>query len=108
VLEAVFGVGRDGGPDADARRQPVTHAPADGVVDGGRPGRPSEPRPPYATPHDPVLASLPVGEACDLDEIAERSGLTTARLLPRLFELELHGTIARVGGGRFVRVDRSC
>jgi DNA processing protein len=57
---------------------------------------------------DPVLASLTPGETCDLDEIAERSGLTTARLLPRLFELELRGAVARVGGGRFVRVDRSC
>lgn len=57
---------------------------------------------------DPVLDCLPAGEACDLDEIAQRSGLTTSRLLPRLFELELQGTVARVGGGRFVRVDRSC
>ena len=58
--------------------------------------------------HDPILACLPPGEPSDLDAIAERSGLTTARLLPRLFELELQGAVARVGGGRFVRVDRSC
>jgi DNA processing protein len=58
--------------------------------------------------HDPILASLTPGEPSDLDAIAERSGLTTARLLPRLFELELQGAIARVGGGRFVRIDRSC
>ena len=57
---------------------------------------------------DPVLACLTIGEPSDLDEIAERSGLTTARLLPRLFELELQGVVTRVGGGRFVRVDRSC
>ena len=57
---------------------------------------------------DPVLESLTPGEASDLDEIAERSGLTTARLLPRLFELELKGRVARVGGGRFVRIDKSC
>jgi DNA processing protein len=57
---------------------------------------------------DPVLACLPPGEACDLDGIAERSGLTPARLLPRLFALELQGLIRRAGGGRFVRFDRSC
>jgi DNA processing protein len=57
---------------------------------------------------DPVLATLPVGESCDLDVIAERSGLSPARLLPRLFELELQGLVRRVGGGRFVRFDRSC
>ena len=61
-----------------------------------------------AAPRDPLLACLPAGEACDVDEIAERSGLTIAQLLPRLFELELQGTVARVGGGRFVLVDRSC
>ncbi len=53
---------------------------------------------------DPVLASLTPGEPSDLDAIAERTGLSTARLLPRLFELELQGAVARVGGGRFVRV----
>src|SRR5581483_11129079 len=38
-------------------------------------------------PRDPVLESLSPGEASDLDEIAERSGLPPARLLPRLMEL---------------------
>jgi DNA processing protein len=57
---------------------------------------------------DPVLACLTPGEPSDLDEISERSGLTTSRLLPRLFELELQGAVARVGGGRFVRIARSC
>jgi DNA processing protein len=57
---------------------------------------------------DPVLRSLPPGESCDLDAIAERSGLTPGRLLPRLFELELLGLVRRAGGGRFVRFDRSC
>jgi DNA processing protein len=55
-------------------------------------------------PEDPVLAGLPAGESCDLDLIAERTGLTPARLLTRLFELELAGLIRRVGGGRFARV----
>ena len=52
---------------------------------------------------DPVLACLTPGEPADLDAIAERSGVAPARLLPRLFELELKGLVARAGGGRFVR-----
>jgi predicted Rossmann fold nucleotide-binding protein DprA/Smf involved in DNA uptake len=43
-----------------------------------------------------------------LDAIAERSGLTVARLLPRLFELELRGLVRRAGGGRFIRFDSPC
>jgi DNA processing protein len=53
---------------------------------------------------DPVLDCMTAGEPSDLDAIAERTGLAPTRLLPRLFELELQGAIARVGGGRFVRV----
>ena len=56
-----------------------------------------------ARPDDPVLASLTPGEPADLDAIAERSGVPPARLLPRLFELELKGLVARSGGGRFIR-----
>lgn len=52
---------------------------------------------------DPVLACLTPGEPSDLDAIAERTGLTPTRLLPRLLELELQGSIVRIGGGRFVR-----
>jgi DNA processing protein len=55
-------------------------------------------------PEDPVMQSLPAGEPCDLDAISERTGLRSARLLPRLFELEMQGLVRRVGGGRFVRV----
>ena len=57
---------------------------------------------------DPVLACLPPGESCDLDVIAERSGMSVARLLPRWFELELKGLVRRAGGGRFIRFDSSC
>lgn len=53
---------------------------------------------------DPVLARFSPGEALDLDELAERSGLNPSRLLPRLLELELGGLVGRVGGGRFVRI----
>jgi DNA processing protein len=56
-----------------------------------------------AAPSDPLLACFPAGEMCDLGEIAERSGLTPSRLLPRLLDLELQGFIRRAGGGRFVR-----
>jgi DNA processing protein len=59
-------------------------------------------------PADPILACLVPGEPSDLDAIAAATGLGTAKLLPRLFALELQGAIARVGGGRFVRVDQTC
>jgi len=65
-------------------------------------------RPRLGREADPVLACLVPGESSDLDEMAGRSGLSPSRLLPRLFELELQGAVARIGGGRFVRVDRSC
>ena len=61
-----------------------------------------------APPGDPILACLTPGEPSDLDAIAERSGLGASKLLPRLLDLELRGAIARVGGGRFVRIDRTC
>jgi DNA processing protein len=57
---------------------------------------------------EPLLAHLPLGEAIDLDAISARSGLSTARLLPRLLELELQGLVRRAGAGRFVRFDRPC
>jgi DNA processing protein len=56
----------------------------------------------------PLLACLPLGEACDLDILAARSGLSPARLLPWLLELELMGLVRRAGAGRFVRFDRPC
>jgi DNA processing protein len=61
-----------------------------------------------ASLRDPLLACFTAGDATGADEIAERSGMTIAHVLARLFELELHGRIARVGGGRFVLVDRTC
>jgi DNA processing protein len=57
---------------------------------------------------DPVLRSMDEGDAYDLDEIAERSGLDRMRLLPRLLELELAGALRRVDGGRFVRFRGPC
>jgi predicted Rossmann fold nucleotide-binding protein DprA/Smf involved in DNA uptake len=58
---------------------------------------------PTPFPEDPVLSSLTPGEPADLDAIAERSGIPPARLLPRLFDLEMKGLVGRAGGGRFVR-----
>ena len=55
-----------------------------------------------------AVASVLRGEPCDLDRISEASGLSPARLLPRLFDLELRGLVGRAGGGRFVRFDRPC
>jgi DNA processing protein len=63
---------------------------------------------PSAALLEPLLTHLPLGEAIDLDAISERSGLSTARLLPRLLELELQGLVRRAGAGRFVRFDRPC
>jgi predicted Rossmann fold nucleotide-binding protein DprA/Smf involved in DNA uptake len=53
-----------------------------------------------------VLACFTPGEACDLDTLAQQTGIPVPRLLPRLFELELQGVIRRAGGGRFVRFER--
>ncbi len=50
--------------------------------------------------------TMPVGEPCTLDELAERTGLGAGVLLGRLLELELDGWVARAEGGRFVRVAR--
>ena len=70
----------------------------------GRAATPPGAHPRTARAPDPLLACLVPGEASDLDVIAERSGLSPARLLPRLFELELSGFVRRAGGGRFVRI----
>ncbi len=59
-------------------------------------------------PDDPLLASLPVGEPFDLDYIVAQYGLAPISVLPRLLALELRGIIRRAGGGRFIRLDRSC
>ena len=51
---------------------------------------------------DPLLARMEVGEAYELEELAEMAGTTGARLLPRLMELELQGVL-EAARGRFVR-----
>jgi DNA processing protein len=83
---------------ADDILEELGMAPAVTAAAGGVPARGG----------DPILDCLVPGEASDLDEICEKSGLQTPRLLPRLFELELRGLVRRIGGGRFIRLDRTC
>jgi DNA processing protein len=50
-----------------------------------------------------VLRRMDVGQAYDLDALANATGLDVPRLLPTLVELELNGRIQRLDGGRFMR-----
>ncbi len=78
-------------------------------LDGERAGATAETRARgRPVPADPVFCALVEGEAVDLDAIADRTGLPASRLLPRLFDLEMQGLVRRLGGGRFMRLDRSC
>ncbi len=56
-----------------------------------------------ATSGDAVLRAMDVGQVYDFDALAAGSGFDSARLLRRLLDLELHGLVRRVGGGRFIR-----
>ena len=64
--------------------------------------------PEASTSGDPLLRLMHAGQAYDLDELAEVSGVDGVRLLPRLLDLELHGLVQRVDGGRFMRQRRTC
>jgi DNA processing protein len=55
---------------------------------------------------DALLAAMPAGEAVHLEHLAAALQAPPASLLARLSELEVAGRIARVPGGRFVRVER--
>ena len=55
---------------------------------------------------EPLLAHLPPGEDCDVDQLATRSGLSAATILHDLTRLELDGVVRRTGAGRFVRISR--
>lgn len=52
---------------------------------------------------DPLLAAMEPGHAYDLDALSALAGVDGVRLLPRLMALEIHRSIYRVAGGRFVR-----
>jgi DNA processing protein len=56
-----------------------------------------------ASSADPLLRLMQPGQPYDLDGLAGLSGLDGARLLPRLLDLELHGLVRRIEGGRFLR-----
>jgi DNA processing protein len=45
------------------------------------------------------------GDPLDLDALAERTGRVASELLAELGRLELAGAIARLPGGKFVRLD---
>jgi DNA processing protein len=53
---------------------------------------------------DPSLDRLLEVADFTVDDVAQRTGEPAAVVLARLLELELHGKVQRVGGGRFVRV----
>ncbi len=57
-------------------------------------------------PGDSLVRALDEGQAYDLDELIDASGMTASQLLPRLLSLELDGWISRLAGGRFVRSRR--
>jgi DNA processing protein len=61
-----------------------------------------------STGSDTWIAGMAPGEAYDLDSLAAMSGLAGVELLPRLLDLELHGVLRRVAGGRFMRPIRTC
>ena len=81
---------------------------------GPAPGRPQaptggdEPAGRQAASQDRVLCAMVDGDAYDLDELSERTGVDRVKLLPRLLELELAGAVRRVEGGRFVRFRGPC
>lgn len=52
---------------------------------------------------DPLLAKMHRGEVYRLDELVETTGMSAARLLARLTELELLGEVATAGCGRYTR-----
>ena len=51
-----------------------------------------------------VLALLPEGERCTIDDLAERSGLPLPELAPLLFELELENVIRMLPGKIYEKV----
>ncbi len=53
---------------------------------------------------DPLLAKMEPGEVYGLDELVEATAMAASKLLPRLMELELQGTVAAADGGRFRRI----
>ncbi len=59
---------------------------------------------PVAPGNDPILAALG-HDPCDLDTLAERTGLPADALLAALLPLELDGKVAQLPGGRYQRLN---
>ena len=57
---------------------------------------------------DSLLSRMEPGQAYDLEALAALTGVAAVRLIPRLCELELDGSVCRAGGGRFMRASRTC
>jgi DNA processing protein len=70
---------------------------------GGRGAEAGATRTGSAGSADPVLRAMEAGQPYDVDALASLSGLDGVRLLPRLLDLELQGSIRRAPGGRFIR-----
>ena len=99
---------RDGAKLVECADDILEELPAGLRAEGSGPGEAKGSKRTNSASQDPVLRSMDDGDAYDLDEIAERSGLDRVRLLPRLLELELAGAVRRVDGGRFVRFHGPC
>ena len=56
---------------------------------------------------DALVAAMHAGDVYGLDELMAMTGQPASKLLTRLTELELNGDVRNIGGGRFVRVERS-
>lgn len=52
----------------------------------------------------PLYVLLSVDEACHVDELVERSGLSSSEVLAALFDLELKGVIRQLPGKQFLKV----
>ena len=72
-------------------------APGRGSRSGGPPLQEAQ------SEEDAVLLALGQ-ELCDLDTLADRTGLPAAALLARLLPMELEGRIAQLPGGRYQRL----
>jgi DNA processing protein len=70
--------------------------------------RPAVGRAPDPQPVDELLAYLQPGESYDVESLGRATGLPASRLLSRLLDLELRGSVRRADGGRFVRAGRTC
>lgn len=52
----------------------------------------------------PLYGLLSVDEACHVDELVERSGLSSSEVLAALFDLELKGVVRQLPGKQFLKV----